>query len=211
VANREKLTETERLTTSGGASDASPVGGGSSSVLSVGMGACKSSAGRTTSGRVTGGAGLNSIFSTTRFLTIRPPCRSTEMTSSDTEEGNSSGGLLRLVPQRAGCGMMVRHKRRSLATRVLYIECGNYGQQQMETRKFGESRVKKSDNPKFKGEEEALRKRSTEQVKSEGAGFRQWEQLTTPSRVHQHPLNTDVWRVVRSHVSQFPNRPISLR
>jgi len=52
----------------------------------------------------------------------------------------------------------------------------NYRQQQMETRKFGEPKVKKLDNPKFKEEEEALRKRFTEQVKSEEARFRQWEQ-----------------------------------
>jgi cell division control protein 12 len=56
------------------------------------------------------------------------------------------------------------------------IHYENYRQQQMETRKFGEPRVKKSDNPKFKEEEEALRKRFTEQVKSEESRFRQWEQ-----------------------------------
>lgn len=37
-------------------------------------------------------------------------------------------------------------------------------------------RVKKYDNPKFKEEEEALRKRFTEQVKLEENRFRQWEQ-----------------------------------
>ncbi|KAG8840911.1 hypothetical protein FRB91_005536 [Serendipita sp. 411] len=52
----------------------------------------------------------------------------------------------------------------------------NYRLEQMETRKFGEARVKKPDNPKFKEEEEALRKRFTEQVKAEEARFRQWEQ-----------------------------------
>jgi cell division control protein 12 len=52
----------------------------------------------------------------------------------------------------------------------------NYRQQQMETRKFGEPKVKKLDNPKFKEEEEQLRKRFTEQVKAEEARFRQWEQ-----------------------------------
>ncbi|KAF5335654.1 hypothetical protein D9611_009675 [Ephemerocybe angulata] len=52
----------------------------------------------------------------------------------------------------------------------------NYRQQQMETRKFGEAKVKKLDNPKFKEEEEALRKKFTEQVKAEEARFRQWEQ-----------------------------------
>jgi cell division control protein 12 len=52
----------------------------------------------------------------------------------------------------------------------------NYRQTQMETRKFGEPKVKKLDNPKFKEEEEQLRKKFTEQVKAEEARFRQWEQ-----------------------------------
>ncbi|CED83071.1 probable cdc12-septin [Phaffia rhodozyma] len=52
----------------------------------------------------------------------------------------------------------------------------NYRQSQMETRKFGEAKVKKLDNPKFKEEEEMLRKRFTEQVKLEESRFRQWEQ-----------------------------------
>jgi len=52
----------------------------------------------------------------------------------------------------------------------------NYRQQQMETRKFGEPKVKKLDNPKFKEEEEMLRKRFTEQVKAEESRFKQWEQ-----------------------------------
>ena len=52
----------------------------------------------------------------------------------------------------------------------------NYRQTQMETRKFGEPKVKKLDNPKFKEEEELLRKRFTEQVKMEESRFRQWEQ-----------------------------------
>jgi cell division control protein 12 len=52
----------------------------------------------------------------------------------------------------------------------------DYRQQQMETRRPGEPKVKKLDNPKFKEEEEQLRKRFTEQVKAEEARFRQWEQ-----------------------------------
>jgi hypothetical protein len=47
---------------------------------------------------------------------------------------------------------------------------------QMETRKFGEPKVRKLDNPKYREEEEALRKRFTEQVKLEESRFRQWEQ-----------------------------------
>lgn len=60
------------------------------------------------------------------------------------------------------------------STEELHYE--NYRQQQMETRKFGETKPKKLDNPKFKEEEESLRKRFTEQVKAEEARFRQWEQ-----------------------------------
>ena len=58
----------------------------------------------------------------------------------------------------------------------------NYRQQQMETRKFGEARPRKLDNPKFKEEEDALRKRFTEQVKIEEQRFRQWEQKLISER-----------------------------
>ena len=57
-----------------------------------------------------------------------------------------------------------------------------YRAQQMETRKFGEARPRKLDNPKFKEEEESLRKRFTEQVKKEEARFRQWEQKLISER-----------------------------
>lgn len=57
-----------------------------------------------------------------------------------------------------------------------------YRAQQMETRKFGEARPRKLDNPKFKEEEEALRKRFTEQVKIEEQRFRQWEQKLIAER-----------------------------
>ncbi|KAF2858559.1 cdc12 like protein [Piedraia hortae CBS 480.64] len=57
-----------------------------------------------------------------------------------------------------------------------------YRAQQMETRKFGEARPRKLDNPKFREEEEALRKRFTEQVKVEEQRFRQWEQKLIAER-----------------------------
>lgn len=57
-----------------------------------------------------------------------------------------------------------------------------YRAQQMETRKFGEARPRKLDNPKFKEEEENLRKRFTEQVKVEENRFRQWEQKLISER-----------------------------
>lgn len=67
-----------------------------------------------------------------------------------------------------------------------------YRQTQMETRKFGEPKVKKLDNPKFKEEEELLRKRFTEQVKLEEGRFRQWEQHVGTTRV-DHRISADVW------------------
>lgn len=55
---------------------------------------------------------------------------------------------------------------------------------QMETRKFGEPKVRKVDNPKYREEEDLLRKRFTEQVKMEEARFRQWEQhVSSLSRI----------------------------
>lgn len=51
----------------------------------------------------------------------------------------------------------------------------NYRQAQMETRKFGDPRAQPNENAKFKEEEESLRKRFTEQVKSEEQRFKLWE------------------------------------
>ncbi|KAK9476752.1 putative cell division control protein 12 protein [Lipomyces japonicus] len=57
-----------------------------------------------------------------------------------------------------------------------------YRAQQMETRKFGESRPRKLDTPKFKEAEQELRKRFTEQVKVEELRFKQWEQRLLAER-----------------------------
>ena len=62
------------------------------------------------------------------------------------------------------------------------IHYENYRQSQMESRKPGESKPRKFENPKFKEEEEALRKRFTEQVKVEENRFRQWEQKLISER-----------------------------
>ncbi|QRV95614.1 Septin [Ceratobasidium sp. AG-Ba] len=72
--------------------------------------------------------------------------------------------------------LLIRTHMLDLITTTEESHYENYRQQQMETRKFGEPKVKKLDNPKFKEEEEGLRKRFTEQVKAEEARFRQWEQ-----------------------------------
>lgn len=73
-----------------------------------------------------------------------------------------------------------------------------YRAQQMETRKFGEARPRKLDNPKFKEEEESLRKRFTEQVKKEEARFRQWEQKLISERDR---LNKDLESTHAAYVS----------
>jgi len=73
-----------------------------------------------------------------------------------------------------------------------------YRAQQMETRKFGEARPRKLDNPKFKEEEENLRKRFTEQVKKEEARFRQWEQKLISERDR---LNKDLENTHAAYVS----------
>lgn len=77
----------------------------------------------------------------------------------------------------------------------------NYRQQQMETRKFGEPKVKKLDNPKFKEEEETLRKRFTEQVKLEESRFRQWEQHVCYLIVHLHDIGFQI--DVDNHTDTF--------
>lgn len=72
--------------------------------------------------------------------------------------------------------LLIRTHMLDLVSTTEEIHYENYRQQQMETRKFGEPKVKKIDNPKFKEEEEALRKKFTEQVKAEENRFRKWEQ-----------------------------------
>ena len=75
-----------------------------------------------------------------------------------------------------------------------------YRAQQMETRKFGEARPRKLDNPKFKEEEESLRKRFTEQVKVEENRFRAWEQKLISERDR---LNKDLESTHAAYV--FPD------
>ena len=81
----------------------------------------------------------------------------------------------------------------------------------METRKFGEPKTRKLDNPKFKEEEEALRKRFTEQVKLEESRFRQWEQrVLSPNRgfwlIYSLSLNVTVLiKIWKQHIRQLSN------
>ncbi|ANB14349.1 septin CDC12 [Sugiyamaella lignohabitans] len=60
-----------------------------------------------------------------------------------------------------------------LSTEELHYEA--YRSQQMETRQFGEGRTHRLVNPKYKEEEDALRKSFSEQVKAAEARFRTWE------------------------------------
>lgn len=83
-------------------------------------------------------------------------------------------------------------------TEELHYEA--YRAQQMETRKFGEARPRKLDNPKFKEEEENLRKRFTEQVKKEETRFRQWEQKLIAERDR---LNKDLESTHAAYVLLF--------
>ncbi|KAL1932353.1 hypothetical protein VTP01DRAFT_9409 [Rhizomucor pusillus] len=71
--------------------------------------------------------------------------------------------------------LLIRSHMHDLISTTEEIHYENYRQTQMETRKFGESKAKKYENPKFKEREEQLRLAFTEQVKKEESRFRQWE------------------------------------
>ncbi|KAL0084130.1 putative septin [Phycomyces blakesleeanus] len=71
--------------------------------------------------------------------------------------------------------LLVRSHMHDLISTSEEIHYENYRQTQMETRKFGEAKSKKYENPKFKEQEEQLRQAFTEQVKKEENRFRQWE------------------------------------
>lgn len=71
--------------------------------------------------------------------------------------------------------LLIRTHMLDLITTTEEVHYENYRQTQMETRKFGEPRTEPNENAKFKEDEEALRMRFTEQVKSEEIRFRQWE------------------------------------
>ncbi|KAG1139930.1 hypothetical protein G6F37_009390 [Rhizopus arrhizus] len=58
----------------------------------------------------------------------------------------------------------------------------NYRQSQMGTRKFGEPKQNKYENPRFKEDEEQLRLNFTKQVKEEENRFRQWESQLVSER-----------------------------
>ncbi|KAI9489737.1 Septin-domain-containing protein [Zychaea mexicana] len=78
--------------------------------------------------------------------------------------------------------LLVRSHMLDLISSTEEIHYENYRQQQMATRKFGEPKIKKYENPKHREKEDSLRKVFTEQVKSEENRFRQWEQQLIQER-----------------------------
>ena len=72
--------------------------------------------------------------------------------------------------------LLIRTHMLDLISNTEELHYETYRQAQMETRKYGEPKVKKVENPRFKEEEEALRRKFTDQVKLEEGRFRQWEQ-----------------------------------
>ncbi|KAJ1921378.1 Septin spn4 [Mycoemilia scoparia] len=78
--------------------------------------------------------------------------------------------------------LLIRTHMLDLVTTTEEVHYDKYRTTQMKTRKFGEPKPKKSDNKKFKEEEEQLRKRFTEKVKQEENRFRQWEQKLIAER-----------------------------
>lgn len=95
--------------------------------------------------------------------------------------------------------LLIRTHMLDLMTSTEEYHYENYRQQQMETRKFGEPKVKKLDNPRFKEEEEQLRRKFTEQVKLEEGRFRQWEQHLIAERDR---LNKDL-EMAHSSIKQL--------
>ncbi|KAI8980396.1 putative septin [Pilobolus umbonatus] len=71
--------------------------------------------------------------------------------------------------------LLIRSHMNDLITTTEETHYENYRQNQMSTRKFGEPKVKKYENPKFKEDEDRLRLNFTKQVKDEENRFRQWE------------------------------------
>ncbi|CAO3677512.1 hypothetical protein INT44_004065 [Umbelopsis vinacea] len=82
--------------------------------------------------------------------------------------------------------LLVRTHMLDLISTTEEVHYENYRQSQMETRKFGDPRSQPSENPKFKEEEEVLRKKFTEQVKAEEQRFRMWEQQLLAERDRLH-------------------------
>jgi cell division control protein 12 len=71
--------------------------------------------------------------------------------------------------------LLIRSHMSDLIETTELVHYENYRLNEMATRKFGEPKLTKSENPKHREKEESLRKEFTEQVKKEENRFRQWE------------------------------------
>ncbi|KAI9365050.1 Septin-domain-containing protein [Pilaira anomala] len=71
--------------------------------------------------------------------------------------------------------LLIRSHMHDLIDTTESVHYENYRLNEMATRKFGESKSVKAENPKHREKEESLRKEFTEQVKKEENRFRQWE------------------------------------
>ncbi|KAJ2613928.1 Septin spn4 [Coemansia sp. RSA 1365] len=78
--------------------------------------------------------------------------------------------------------LLIRTHMLDLISTTEEVHYDKYRTTQMKSRKFGEPKLKKPDNKKFREEEEALRARFTEKVKLEENRFRQWEQRLIAER-----------------------------
>ncbi|PIA17801.1 septin-4 [Coemansia reversa NRRL 1564] len=78
--------------------------------------------------------------------------------------------------------LLIRTHMLDLISTTEEVHYDKYRTTQMKSRKFGEPKLKKPDNKKFRDEEEALRARFTEKVKLEENRFRQWEQRLIAER-----------------------------
>ncbi|KAI8062075.1 Septin-domain-containing protein [Gongronella butleri] len=78
--------------------------------------------------------------------------------------------------------LLVRSHMLDLISSTEEVHYERYREREMANRKFGESKIKKYENPKHREKEDALRKVFTEQVKQEENRFRQWEQQLISER-----------------------------
>ncbi|KAI8979967.1 Septin-domain-containing protein [Pilobolus umbonatus] len=82
--------------------------------------------------------------------------------------------------------LLIRTHMLDLITTTEEYHYENYRQMQMETRKFGEPRSQPIENAKFKEEEESLKKKFTDQIKTEEERFRSWERQLINERERLH-------------------------
>lgn len=105
--------------------------------------------------------------------------------------------------------MLIRSHMLDLVQSTEDVHYEKYRSKQMETRKPGESKSRKWDNPKYKKEEEELRKTFTNQVRVEEQRFRQWEQNLISERDRLNKDLEETHGAIRSLEEEIEN--LSLR